>query len=403
MGFDFPASPSVGQVSNGYLWDGQRWAGNATPVVPQSEQFFDLSGVTTRDIPVPSWAKSFVMEGAVYTNNALAYPAFLVSWDGSTFLTSGYSIAGPFHDSGTATYQTQGVSAVTSVQLSFGQNYMGIAHGFQCFGNLVYALNQQPLFRVYGSSYDSGAARLVRHIQMSTYMNSVTGSIKALRFQNQGYAMGANSWLRIKWFADAATIPAGTAIADAPADNAEYVRVNGIWRKKCEVFSWTTQRNTYPVICPPAATRLHLVAFVANATPQASGNFGFQGSQNGGSSFNSTSGAYYRGGFFADNPNSVANVAIAAMTYADLAWQSNNISVGTHVIADIALVAQNGQTWAWHSVGGTYFDTGSLQRTFIVNGYMSAGWGGGPINALQFFNANSNMYSGTLECTWGYT
>lgn len=39
MAFDFPSSPTVGQVANGYVWDGQRWAGNGNlaAVAPPSE------------------------------------------------------------------------------------------------------------------------------------------------------------------------------------------------------------------------------------------------------------------------------------------------------------------------------------------------------------------------------
>lgn len=190
-----------------------------------------------------------------------------------------------------------------------------------------------------------------------------------------------------------------------PQDGAEYVMRNGIWRKKCETFTWTTQKVAQVVLCPPGATKVTARIFVSNATPQATGSLGFQASQDGGATWLLASGSYYASGLYADG-SGTGNSAIAAYTFGYLGWSTNNTSVGNHCTADIQLVrpVTGGSTMTWHAVGGGYFDTAPYtQRTWVVNGYMSAGFDAAkPINAIQFFNANSQMYAGSIECTWGY-
>ena len=31
MAYDFPSTPSIGQVANGYVWDGEKWLSSGSP------------------------------------------------------------------------------------------------------------------------------------------------------------------------------------------------------------------------------------------------------------------------------------------------------------------------------------------------------------------------------------
>ncbi len=236
MAFDFPASPTNGQVyapSGGpaYQWDGEKWKGGQ-PSGPQTEQFFDASGLTNVDIAVPTWAKAVEITGNTISATG-TYPVLRVSMDGTTFLAgaSDYSNVGPIHRSGTASYNIVALAIGDHIQLGLNSDSVILTQLFNANMTLVRASTSVYYhFKIYLSYFQSAAAN-----QYSTYWNTgevrnATGlAIKALRVLCNGGTFNAGSWVRVKWLGDAAQVPISNAIPDAPMDGGNYVRKNGLW------------------------------------------------------------------------------------------------------------------------------------------------------------------------------
>src|SRR4051794_14127078 len=104
--FDFPTSPATGTISNGYQWDGEKWLGGSGAATPVTEQHFDVSGLVTLNIPIPSWAKAAQLIGSCFVGVAGGYVTLRVSDDGTTFKAgaSDYAATGPIHFSGSTGY-----------------------------------------------------------------------------------------------------------------------------------------------------------------------------------------------------------------------------------------------------------------------------------------------------------
>lgn len=247
MAFDFPASPTTGQVytQNGaaWQWDGARWIGGA-PMMSrdQDEQFFDLSGKTQQDVMVPTWAKGVEIIASIVlpTNSALVAR---VSADGTTFPSgaSDYANANPYHvslPSSLFSSTPQGNSPY--LVLGLGGNSGAIPQQVDAFLTLERRLTSEGFTaRAYARSLDSTSGSTTNW-NLSWVAGTTLGSslrIAALRFfVASGAAMGNGSFLKLKWIGDLAQVPTGNAISDAPSDGGEYVRVNGVWRLKSQTF-----------------------------------------------------------------------------------------------------------------------------------------------------------------------
>jgi hypothetical protein len=248
VAFDFPASPSQGQVyaptgGPAYQWDGEKWKGGQ-PSGPQTEQFFNLEGLSTLDIVVPSWAKMVELKGVIFTTSGTPAAALRISTDGTTFLAgaSDYTIGGAEHASGSVGYSSTAFAAASAMQFSGGAEFAaGQPNNFEGVLSLSRIAGQQFHMRSYSKFYASASTHLYRTAWFTSF-SSAGGTppmtIKALRFMNgttTPFVMAANSWLRVKWLGDAAQVPISNAIADAPSDGKPWVRRNGLWVKQTGV------------------------------------------------------------------------------------------------------------------------------------------------------------------------
>jgi hypothetical protein len=257
--FDFPTSPTVGQASNGYVFNGVGWAGG--PIAGQpTDQFFDLSGLSTLDITVPSWAKAVHLDGTLFTGVTTGFAMVQLSMDGTTFIAgSNYQIGGPVHNSGTSPYYaTQGAVVAPGFYLSYPVDNLNFPHSFSADMNLVIGATGLLACRAFNTAYRNAAPTQFETRWFSSYLNQ-TGplSVKKLRFNNGAgpiTAAGAGSYLRVKWLGASADIPQSNAPGEAPQTGGEYVRVNGVWRLKSQtlVLDGATQVGV-PVAVPTNA------------------------------------------------------------------------------------------------------------------------------------------------------
>ena len=199
---------------------------------PQKEQFFDLSGKTSQDITVPTWAKACRITGYVYVP-ASAAVINRVSVDGTTFFAGAtdYQQGGPVHNTGSAAYTTSAQVGATWAAITPTSDNGSAAQNFTLDMNLVRALtNQVFVQRAYAKAIDSSAANIFRTYHNLTYLTAALTtalSIKAIRILlTTGAAMGAGSSLHIQWLGDDAQMPVSNAISEAYADT-RYVNVTG--------------------------------------------------------------------------------------------------------------------------------------------------------------------------------
>jgi len=240
--FDFPASPAVGDVSNGYVFNGVGWSGG--PAIPTpTEQFFICDGMATLDVQVPAWAKGCEINGAIYISNT-AYLMARVSMDGTTFLAgaSDYIYSGAQHNSqgGASAYITYAGAGTTGFTLSATGNNGAYPINVNAEMILARALSTQYITsKSYAKNYNSTAsAGYLTYWSQDLLGGAPMGSglqVKALRFLLTSGNFGPGSWLRIKWLGGEVPQTNGT-VPEAPADGWQYTRVNGVWRPTERTF-----------------------------------------------------------------------------------------------------------------------------------------------------------------------
>lgn len=238
--FDFPATPAPGEVytpANGpsYQWDGEKWKGGGQAREPD-EQFFDLSGLTQRDIVVPTWAKGVQLIGSVFVL-ASAGAMLRVSADGTNFFTgaSDYIYAGSALNTGTALYQSVAQATGAGMYLCLAGDNTAVAQQFDAVLNVVRdnAAGQVFTLKADGRGRDAGATILYRGWHGTGFVQTATTSalaLKALRvLMSSGGAFGPGSWLRVKWLGDTGQLKVGTSVPDANTDGKLYGRKDNAW------------------------------------------------------------------------------------------------------------------------------------------------------------------------------
>lgn len=416
--FDFPSSPTTGQVftQNGvsFVWNGYAWVGNAQQAGPQTEQFFNLAaGATNLDIAVPSWAKSAHIEGSFIANGAGSSQVQMqVSVDGTTFLTgANYETVGPYHYSGTPT-AIANVALVTSavMQFSLVANDQATPLDFTFDMNLVRAATWVYLgtARGYAKIVNTTAGALFNTAWLYNRVAAAATTalaIKALRFPfSLGFAAG--SWLRVKWIGDSAAIPMGNAIADAPQDGGEYVRVNGIWRLKAQTFvlDGLTQLD---VDVPATAKALRLDGVIWWAAISANNAVTWRASVDG-STFLQGASDYFYGGFihYAGSAG-YANLTPTNEAYGRLTFPFDTTTQPAR-IRWLMPVVKSTNTNALHAgtVNAGYYNT-PTSNTY-TDAQFSAGVQSGAnlaIKKLRFFNGPVGGAFGngsSIICDWVY-
>jgi hypothetical protein len=243
VAFDFPASPSQGQIyaptgGPAYQWDGEKWKGGQ-PSGPQTEQFFDASGLANVDIQVPTWAKGVEITGNTMSASG-TYPVLRVSMDGTTFLAGAtdYSNVGPIHNTGSSGYAVAALATGDHIQLGLNSDVPTFPQLFTANMTLVRPTTSTSYhLKNYLSLFQSLAANQYRTYWNTGEVRNATGlAIKALRVLCNGGTFNAGSWVRVKWLGDAAQVPISNAIPDSPHDGGHYVRQNGLWVRATPVL-----------------------------------------------------------------------------------------------------------------------------------------------------------------------
>lgn len=218
MAFDFPTVPTIGQIANGFQWDGEKWLGSAGPAVPDApsdngeyvrvnglwrlkSRSLDLTGLVLVDVPVPAAAK---MAKLAISAKMGATGSLILRWsvDGTTFPAgaSDYTVAGFFHQSGTGGYATQAIANLPHWILTASADNLTIFHTVDLTMGLrkgagVFTGNWK------GSSYNNAAAGGMTHYVWGGYSNFAWPSdqIKTIRvYASSGTAM-AQGAIEAEW------------------------------------------------------------------------------------------------------------------------------------------------------------------------------------------------------------
>jgi hypothetical protein len=254
MGYAFPNSPAVGDVANGYIWNGAAWTGSPAPLAGEIEKYVQLDGLGSAEVTVPSWATGVEVFGTLFGGSAAAFGLLQISTDGSTFITSGYNAGGPYHDTNAASpYKTQGAVATAGFYLSYPRDNLNVPHNFKADVNLVTASTQIVTCRAHSIGYNTAGAPAdgIRNQWILSYIQPpLTARVQKLRIVNGGAGnFQANSFAYFKWIGPQTANPTGAAIVtDAPADGREYVRVNGVWRLKSQLVDLSGASQAAPAI-----------------------------------------------------------------------------------------------------------------------------------------------------------
>lgn len=212
---DFPASPTNGQQYQGFTFNGVGWIGGQGPG-PQLnpvEQFFDMAGKVSVDITIPSWANAVEIDGVFYAASPGGQTvAAWYSVDGTTFINTGYTYAGPTNNSGSNFYQTTPAAATTSLWLSIAGDQAAL------YGHDVEALItvRRPTTSAYftckafAKSYDLAAASAYRTSWLTSLLSGTLSSVLQMQKLRIGFSGGAactaGSYVKVKWIGDPGSI-----------------------------------------------------------------------------------------------------------------------------------------------------------------------------------------------------
>lgn len=393
MAFDFPTSPTNGQVSNGYTWNGTLWAGGPGIASAPGEQFIDLGGRGSVDIDVPDWAKFAEISGSVWPLATTSYLMMQWSTDGTTFYAgTSYQLMGGITHAITGGYVTQAAGAAPAIYVTYPRTNLNVPHTFACAFNLEAAVgNQLFAARSEMQAFDNAAGG--SQFIWSGYLNVVVvpGRIKKIRLL--GYPLPSpifpvNSVVKIKWSGIA--VPTSNAIPEAPQDGGEYVRVNGVWRLNKQDFDWTANLIDIPVPAwgPKTCTASFFVgkSGAAVVTP-------YMRMSVDGTTFAAGATDYYTAGVLGQGTTAQYQV-IAADTGMFLTFSHDNTSVGMQGTFDIELVRSANSSFQYRGYSSSYNNNAAiLNRTAVLNGYASGAWSAAPavVKALRFFLSPSGV------------
>jgi hypothetical protein len=409
--FDFPASPTVGQVSNGYTWNATLgfWTGGPGVSGPVTEQFFDLSGLATKDIPVPTWAKG-CRATLMIIPGAAGIMALQASGDGTTFpATSGnYYFLGPWHAGGSGGYQNQASAASTYIPLSLASD-LNITSQLISVDIQLTRPTTADYFgvKVQSSSYNSAATGLsLTDWQQGWIMPAMTTSLtlKALRFF--GVTARAGSFVKVEWLGDSAAIPQSNAISDAPSDGGEYVRVSGVWRLKSQTL--VLDGLTAGEVTVPTGAKL---AKLSGTLHQATTTYAapcWRGSLDGTTFMQAAADYFYVGFAHYTGSSGFQNLVGALANVGYLNFGTDYPAIGSTFEMTLALTrpssAQNFigmvQGSNYYSAATNYYSDYFLKSTLLstnAGSYLA-------IKKLQFLwnAAQTFLAPSTVDCEWVY-
>jgi len=403
MAFDFPASPSTGQVFTpaggpAYQYDGEKWKGGQVSG-PQTEQFFDLSGKTSLAVTIPTWAKSARI--TLTTLCSVAYQNYMRwSIDGTTFISSTDYITAGFYHGANATFNTQGAVTLANLPLT-------IQNGAPTVPDIVDIIltTQTPAgnqFNMLTRSWAYGTTLLSTHVFYHHYSNLTAlinaTSLKAFLVFNDGTAWGAGSQMKVEWIGDAASVPISNAIADCPSDGGEYVRVNGVWRLKSQSFDFTG-KATQDVVVPPSAKMASITASI-QPTATAGGLYAqFSGD---GTTFLTSSNYFSNGPYHTVSPAQYLTQSGRTGTGWELSGGHDNSTVPIIATVEMSLQRASDANFTYRSHSASYHST-TAYFTAWYSGYVASSVVPGilAIKALRFYGVTGKAGS-VLSVEWIY-
>jgi hypothetical protein len=399
--FDFPASPTVGQVSNGYSYNGYGWAGGPGVSGPVTEQFFDVSGLFNKDVTVPTWAKGVEITASIIPPAAAASATFALraSADGTTFPAGAtdYAVTAPYHASlPSAVFATVAYVQRDLMTLSLAGTNAAVPQLIDAYMALERKLTSEMFpARSYARSYDATSGSSTGWFY-SWVREPTLGSalrIAALRFiPSANGAWGNGSFIRVKWIGDSAAIPQSNAIADAPNDAYQYLRGQNAWNSGGTLSGDLTVSKAVPalILNKPASGSSSVVYGRNNGLDRWSlvpGSNAAESGSNTGSDF--AINRYNDAGTYIDTPLNI-NRASGVVWANGLAPRPTGTSGAAGEFVSItsavgaALYLPAGGTWAWFgfvstasgavwagfysgvSAGGSLISGGSPSTQFCV-------------------------------------
>jgi hypothetical protein len=164
-------------------------------------QSFDVGGLASKDITVPTTAKRMRLNVVLWTASS-QQSNLLVSGDGTTFPTgaSDYTIAGFQHQTGNSTFTAQTAIALNRIPIAAASNssvvpvvaevHMAVAKGGAFAGRLM------------ASNYDTTSTIHYMHRFYSFYVNHALGSVttlKAVRLSVDSGTWASASTIEVQW------------------------------------------------------------------------------------------------------------------------------------------------------------------------------------------------------------
>jgi hypothetical protein len=389
-----------------WAWDGEKWKGGAI-AGPQKEQFLDLSGLTQKDITVPTWAKGCKITLAVTAALAGTGAIYVrASVDGTTFLSgaSDYVIAAPYHLAGEASgstgFHTQAQVNVSSWPLTYGTDNVSLAQIATVDLTLVRATTSDVFtFAAKGTGLHNTSAIGFATTWHQGYLSAAASgsalTIKALRFITVQADPG--SYIHIKWLGDDAQIPTQNAIPDAPSDGGEYVRVNGVWRLKSQSYD-LVGKTSQDVAVPLSAKVAKVTAAIQ---PTANSSFVAQISGDG-TTFLTGSNYYNVGPYHTASPAAFNTNPGTSLTSWQLSGGHDNTTVPIMSTSEISLTRANDANFQFKSYVVSYHST-TTYLTYWFTGYVAAAAMPGllSLKALRFLGFTAKAGS-TMTVDWLY-
>lgn len=224
MAMDFPASPNLNDTYTyagvTYTWNGYGWIGGAlgsaaviSDAPADGNDYIRVNNVwrmvkqtlrpasgTTIDVAVPSWATMVEIDGAVFCATGSAIMQMQISMDGTTFLTTSYGVAQPYHTGNPGTF---GASPLTGSQTAFSLTNMNDAPTipvmFQTKMNVARdGVTQQIIHKTYSNVYNT-AQQFVTGWATGNIIPAAGLRIAALRFLVNGATFAPTGQIHCRW------------------------------------------------------------------------------------------------------------------------------------------------------------------------------------------------------------
>lgn len=213
----------------------------------------------------------------------------------------------------------------------------------------------------------------------------------------------------VSWQWDGEKWKGGLGLTEAPSDGGEYVRVNGVWRKKSQTFSLVGASFATGVSIP-VPTGAKMLKYRAFALMTAAVAFYFTARLSvDGTTYVSGSEYSNSGVYFSSALTSVTNLPAAAATSFMLSITTNGANCGNKVEGFVVLQRATSGGMFDGEVRGSAYQSGGHYQSLISNYVIGATAGFGAsalaIKGVQFASHASgagNYTDGFVDAEWVY-